>query len=660
MPTPPVPSAERSRRKSVVEGLLQQGYHPQGSSGGIASATKEAERREGINYPRWVREEEASRDAGKEHFSVDWSLYVAPESSPLVEAEEEGEEEVEASAVDHAYVRARELAKEISVLVTSSYYPLINPDAILVDSHLVRKYDRETFEYVEKEGTPRTWLTETLKVSPVEDCRNRKYLFTGAQNDALVHEGFWENLQAYATYLGAEIVVGPWTYETQWWSENNPTAREYASVLSPYLCFGQMRIGSNFIFAGEMNTLPTASAPISDLVTYSRGKWAVFPHAKRQLKSVPSTDPFVQAHQVMTSGAVTRPKVIPRKAGVKSLFHHVIGATLVEFDEDGDIFCRQITAGDDGSFYDLDRRVADGLVTTGNRLRALICADIHTRKLDPINTMATFGWDTLGSAAVYRNNIVDTMDPEHIVVHDIHDNEPANHHHINDNAYAYEMAIRGRQNVAEEVFDVGRFVKRIANERRTVIVAEGNHDIALELYARQGRWRNDGINIRFGLELERSYLQHVEERSRALDSGGPTPRFSLLEHAIRHMHADLGSLVEWAHDGYSRLIDGIECGHHGFRGANGAKGTVSGFAKLGRKINIGDKHSPEINEGVYVSGAMNLRHGYNRGPSGWAVTHIFQYQDGKRSLVTLQKGKWCADRPIIRVPAGTSRDLAFA
>jgi hypothetical protein len=88
-----------------------------------------------------------------------------------------------------------------------------------------------------------------------------------------------------------------------------------------------MKIGPNFVFCGEMNTLPTASQPISDLLTYSRGRWAVFPHAKRQLKSVPSTDPNVQAHQVMTSGAVTRPKVIPRKAGVKSIFHQIYGAT---------------------------------------------------------------------------------------------------------------------------------------------------------------------------------------------------------------------------------------------------------------------------------------------------------------------------------------------
>jgi hypothetical protein len=453
----------------------------------------------------------------------------------------------------------------------------------------------------------------------------------------MLHEEFWANLQTYAAWINAEIVVGPFTYETQWWAENDPQARTYAEELIPYLCFGQMKIGSNFMFAGEMNTLPTANSPISDLVTYSRGRWAVFPHAKRQLKSVPSTDPSVQAHQVMTTGAVTRPKVIPRKAGVKSIFHQVLGATVVQFDKDGDIFPRQITASEDGSFYDLDCRVANGAVTTGHRVKAMTIADLHARKLDPKNALTTFGWN-MEEVSCERNSMFAVLDPENVIVHDIHDNEARNHHHVHDNAYSYEMAIRGRDNVEDECETGGHLLSLLSSASRMVIVAEGNHDIALEKYAREGRYRNDGTNVMFGLQLEMAYLKNVEERSHALDNGLPVPRFSLFEWAVRRK-IDL-PYVEWCHDGYSYLIDGIEVGNHGFRGANGAKGTVAGFARIGRKMSIGDKHSPEIMDGVYVAGAMNLRHGYNKGPSGWAVTHILQYADGKRTLVTLQNGKW--------------------
>ena len=133
-------------------------------------------------------------------------------------------------------------------------------------------------------------------------------------------------------------------------------------------------------------------------------------------------------------------------------------------------------------------------------------------------------------------------------------------------------------------------------------------------------------------------------------SGLPVPRFSLLEYAIREKFESLGDSVEWCHDGYSKLIDGIQVGNHGFRGPNGTRGTVAGFARVGRKMSIGDKHSPEINESVYVSGTMQLKMGYNRGASGWAVTHTIQYPDGKRSLITLQSGKY-GPKPVIRIPA---------
>lgn len=550
--------------------------------------------------------------------------------------------EKKADPVKHAKVRAITLAGDIASLVTSSRYPLVNPEAIVVESHLVRRYDRDLGGYVMTESVPRTWLSDTLKVEPIRIYKGKRFIFTGAQNDAPVHEGFWRNLKAYAKKIGAEIVVGPWTYETRWWSENNPSARAYDSVLEPYLCFGQMRIGSNFVFCGEMNTLPTANRPISDLLTYSRGRWAVFPHAKRELKSVPSTDPNVQAHQVMTSGACTRPKVIPRKAGVKSIFHHVIGAVVVEFDKDGDLFCRHISADEDGSFYDLDRRVSDGRVTGGHRVKAITFADIHRAKLGPKVASATFGFDVRNGARTNSSNVLDTLKPEEVFLHDLFDNQARNHHHLGDNAYAYEQAVRKKESILDEAHDAAAFLHLVHRPWSTVRVVESNHDLALERYVREGRYRNDGANIRIGLQLEDAYLGWREDVARALDAYTAPPKFSLLEHTLRTIRPKGLEHVGWIYDGQSHLVDGIECGHHGFRGANGSKGTVSGFARMGRKMSIADKHSPEIMDGVYVAGTCELQHGYNKGPSGWAVSHIVQYADGKRTLVTLQNGKWRA------------------
>jgi hypothetical protein len=537
---------------------------------------------------------------------------------------------------NHANARADLLRYEIDKLLTSSRYPVTNPEAVVVDPYITTKYDRRAGKKQNVEGTPRTWLTDTLLAEGVEDPRGRVFIFTGAQNDAEVDLPFWENLQAYATFREADIIVGPGTYETQWWSENNAAVRSYAEEIEEYLCFGQMKIGENFVFCGEMNMLPTANRPISDLTTYTQGRWGVFPHSKIQLKSVPSLDPARQAHQVMTTGLVTKPKIIPRKAGIKSIFHHQLAAVLVEFDHDGDLFCRHLVADKDGSFSDLEFFVKDGEVSVDDeQVELVVMFDMHTDKEDCKNTDALFR---------AKDSVFKTLKVRRAIAHDIFDNYRRNHHNVHDNAHSYEVAVRGRESVFEEVRGVVNILKEL-QASVAVTVVESNHDIALERYVKEGRYRNDGINIRLGLQLEDAYLAWREEVAECLDANRPAPSFSLLEYAV-NMAADKDGVdltdVEWVHDGYSYVINGVECGNHGFRGANGARGTVSGFAALGRKMNIGDKHSPEIMDGVYVSGVVNLRQGYNKGPSGWAVTCTFQYNNGKRTLVTFQNGKWRA------------------
>lgn len=537
---------------------------------------------------------------------------------------------------NHANARAELLRVDLDALLTKSRYPVTNPEAVIVDPTVTTRYDRLMGTKKDVEGTPRTWLSDTLLAEPVEDPRGRVFIFTGAQNDAEVDLPFWENLQAYAEFRDADIVIGPGTYETQWWSESNSVVRQYASEIEQFLCFGQMKIGDNFVFCGEMNMLPTANRPISDLTTYTQGRWGVFPHSKIQLKSVPSLDPTQQAHQVMTTGLVTKPKIIPRKAGIKSIFHHQIAAVIVEFDHDGDLFCRHLVADKDGSFCDLEFLVRDGEVTIEEgQVELVVMGDLHTDKEDPKNFDATFRAPT---------SIFKTLRVGRAIAHDIFDNYRRNHHHVHDNAYSYEIAIRGRESVFEEVRGVAKLLKEL-QETVAITVVESNHDIALERYVKEGRYRNDGINIRLGLQLEDAYLAWREEVAHCLDRNVPAPSFSLLEYAV-NMAADKEGIdlsdVQWVHDGYSYVVNGVECGNHGFRGANGARGSVAGFAQLGRKMNIGDKHSPEICDGIYVSGVMNLRQGYNKGPSGWAVTHTIQYRNGKRTLVTFQNGKWRA------------------
>ena len=539
---------------------------------------------------------------------------------------------------EHADVRARRLHDEITTLLQRSRYPVTNPEVVQVDSYVRDTYKRAAgFEVIE--STPKTWLNGKLTVAPVLDARNRKFLFTGAQNDAIVHGDFWRNLKTYAKEIDAELIVGPSTYETQWWSESNPTARSYAKELTEHLCFGAMEIGDSFVFCGEVNILATAQRPLGGLETYSGNRWAVFPHSHLQLRSIPSTDPDRQSHQVMTSGFCTIPKFIPRKAGNVSIFHHIIGATIVEFDADGDIFCRQINADEDGSFYDLDAFVKSGRVTRNNAVKGIVFGDIHFAKLDPVNAFAAFG---LGFGKPAPNSMLGALRPETIFLHDIHDQRWGNHHRVNDGHENFLISAIGANSIYDEVYGVGTFLTELAAYNTNIVVVESNHDLALNRYIKEGRYRNDGVNLRFGLQLESAMVEQKLVEARAEVSSVSAPKFSLLETALRGEFGVGLDNIKWAYDGSSFKLGSVECGHHGFRGANGSRGTVEGFAKFGVKMTIGDKHSPAILDGVYCAGAMKLQQGYNVGPSSWAIAHVVQYPNDKRSIVTFQKGKWRA------------------
>jgi hypothetical protein len=193
------------------------------------SASHRARTLDGVHYARWIRSEEAARDRGEEHYVPDWSLYNADGDGYVLVPSRPGkdQESSDVSPTEHAQARARSLASEITGLVTRSLYPLINPEAIIVDSYVTRRYDRATKSMVIREGTPNTWLTDTLKVASISDHKGRKFLFTGAQNDAPSTRSSGRTCRPTPPRSMPRSSSARWTYETQWWSENNPTARTY-------------------------------------------------------------------------------------------------------------------------------------------------------------------------------------------------------------------------------------------------------------------------------------------------------------------------------------------------------------------------------------------------------------------------------------------------
>lgn len=463
-----------------------------------------------------------------------------------------------------------------------------------------------------------------------------RFLLTAAQDDTEVHQGFWRNLQVYAKAMGAEIRVGGFTYQKKLFEDHATRTALFREELQPFIWHDNNDCGP-VRFMAKMNTLPTATDPLSGLHTHTRGEWGVYPHAKIRLVSVPNLAGQHPA-MVMTTGAVTIPNYVQKKAGQKAEFHHQIGATIVEIDHDGRAFCRQISATDDGSFQDLDVVVRDGKVTRGNRVEEITWGDIHREQIDPVVARTCWGFDVETESTVGADNMLDVLRPRHQAFHDLLDFQARNHHRRGDHWHAHRMRVAGTERVDDAVAQCARLLRETARDWCTSVVVASNHNEAMHRWLRETVPTQDVVNMRFWCQANDAVYAAIEDDDETFD---------VFKWALeRHDDRRLDDIVFVPRNG-SYLVcqaqGGIEIALHGDEGPNGARGTAASLNKVAVRMNIGHSHTPQILDGVYQAGLCGkLDQGYNSGPSSWSHTQVVTYPNGRRTLVTIIDGKWRA------------------
>lgn len=466
----------------------------------------------------------------------------------------------------------------------------------------------------------------------------RRVLLTSAQDGTEVHKPFWQNLQAYARHLGAEIIVGGFTYNKSLFEDHSAAGSKFASEVQPHLCYERVDMGPVH-FCAEMNTLPTAARPLSGLETYTKRSWAVFPHAKVQLVSAPSLG-VGQAKIIMTTGAVTVPNYVKKKAGLKAQFHHVLGATIVEIDERDQPFCRQINATSDGSFQDLEIKIAKGKVTTGHRVAGITWGDIHREKLDSVVAMTSWGFDIEKNRTVRKTSILEALRPRYQFFHDLLDFMARNHHNVADPHHRFRMVSQGTDSVWQEIIACVRFLRETQRPWCRSVVVESNHDTALDRWLRTADFRADPVNAQFFLQCQLALYDAVARKDRD---------FNIYQWALQQADEKRLSGIDFVPEGGSYIIceeqgGGVECGVHGHEGMNGSRGSPLQFSRFVTKMNTGHTHAASILDSVYtagVSGKLDMDYN-NPALSTWSHSDIITYDSAKRTIVTHQGPKWRA------------------
>lgn len=485
-------------------------------------------------------------------------------------------------------------------------------------------------------------VTTQQRVQALKAKRTRhpRYILTCAQNNTNVHPEVWKSLKLLAEHYGAQLLVSTFLYSKRGLGARNDKAQLktpagnrktrdqdeiwFDTAILPYVNNNRVEIAKGLVWCGELNIIPTAARPLSGLESYTGRASMVVPHTHIAMQSIATVGGAAKLN--FTTGTVTLRNYIQRKEGFKAEFHHCYGGLLVEVDDDGHWWVRQLNADSEGTIYDLDVKASGGKVTTGNRVEAITFGDVHVANIDTDVANATWA----------PGGMVDKLKPRFQIVHDVLDFYSRSHHTIKDPYKKLARHVNGAENVAEEVANVGKFLRKIARKGCQTIVVDSNHDRHLDRWLRENDGRYDAVNARYWSQLNSQLVDFISENGHEPDS--------LLAFSLR----DTPTHAKFLNTDSSFILcpqagGGIECALHGDQGANGARGGIRQFAKMGRRSNVGHSHSAGIDGGCYQTGTKSkLKLEYNHGLSSWTHSDIVTYANGKRAIITFFAGKWRA------------------
>lgn len=482
-----------------------------------------------------------------------------------------------------------------------------------------------------------------------------RYVLTSAQNNTHPHKEGLRNLLAYVSWLNAfpksscDFMVGTYSYAIDAYGKKavkrgtyNPArAREdlwYAPELTPYLCDESVQLAPGLVWCGEMNILPTAVNPLTGLDDYNGRNSNIVPHAKFAMESVASL-PDEATKFNYTTGAVTLRNYIQKRVGIVAERAHCYGALLVEVDHEGNWYTRQLQIGEKGEVYDWGPsgyrgvKIAAGTVdaipvkadTSRSFIDSIYWGDIHTAEMQL--WVRELGWSEGG--------VVDQTRAQRQFMADIFSMRSRGHHEIRNFHKTFQKMVDGEGSVEDEVQVTADFLREADRPWIETVVVRANHDRHLDRWLNEADPTRDPPNARYFMELQTAYLRAVEEGDRD---------FNILEFALRNAEGGIPDRVSFNGEDQSYVIcksanGGIECGLHGDLGPNGSRGSTRGLRKLGRPTNKGHDHTAAIQWPVFSAGACSLEFPYMKGPNAHSISHIFNFVNGARQIITFWNKK---------------------
>ncbi|TCQ06563.1 hypothetical protein [Sphingomonas sp. PP-CC-3A-396] len=451
---------------------------------------------------------------------------------------------------------------------------------------------------------PETVIRSSGSSVPASPKIVRRLIVTAVEPGGNVHPGFWRNLKAYAAVRNAGLIVVRLGNTCK---QSDLTA-DYQSHVSdlPVDFHGLVDVASDVVLP------PRLSKPLERTRQRAHARWTIVPSSVVALETLARIRMKGLKAQI-TTGSMSN-----------QMDEHLnrpseLGAVIAEVAPHGGVYCRHLLspAGGDGSFQDLDIKVADGVCHRGRRVEALTFGDIHFAGMDPRVSSATWG---LGQGT--GTSLVDRLRPRFMVFHDVVDFDARSSHDARDHLKRFGQFALGGGEVEGELRAAARFLEKVRRSWSRSVVVGSNHDQALLRWLREADFRDDPTNAIFFLETALALHRRI--------AAGQSPA-DLFERTMRHLSHDGLRNVRFLRTGESLEIAGIEAAIHGHMAADGRLGDVRFFERMGILATVGHTHRPATRGGVYCAGVCATDLAYARGPlTSWAVGHVVTYANGTR------------------------------
>jgi len=485
------------------------------------------------------------------------------------------------------------------------------------------------------ERTIRKWVSERLGLKEKTDAEpeqytiakqrkfdktKKRFIITWGQNNTRVHKGLYENIEAYAKEIDADIhiILGRYKNPTSIFTAGQQSEENWVEEIIKYADANRHDIHKYVSIMSDVKIQPTATNPMSGMQGMSGINSCIFGSPKVQLEMIPVLESS-KPKMMLTTGAVTVKNYTDSKAGKKGEFHHTLGFVVVEIKDKDVFFVRQVTADDKtGAFTDLYYRVDGGKVSKINSIEAIILGDVHFGHHDQNVINSTL-------------KLMDKVKPNHVVLHDVFDGDSISHHQMKDPFVQYGKEVNGTNDLNKEL-DIMMNSLKPFEKYKNVVIVRSNHDDFLDRWLKNEDWKKQPTfkNSRLYMQLSDILLEQ--------HASNPTSVDGVIPALIKQKYPKFITLSRT--DSY-KVKGGWELGQHGDIGSNGSRGSLLQFRRLNTKIVVGHYHTPGRKDGALAVGtSTNMRVGYNLGPSTWLQSHVIIHEDGRAQHITFINGEF--------------------